>query len=110
MPVYLFRDTKTEETFDKFMGMDEKQPYLEANPHLESVITAPNVVAGVASSKTLRNDNGFKEVLSKISEAHPTSAVAEKHGRRTTKQIKTQQVVEKHRKRNNETSRTRLHK
>jgi hypothetical protein len=40
--------------------------------------------------------DGFKEVLSKVSEAHPGSALAQKHTRKTIKQARTEQVVKKH--------------
>ncbi len=45
------------------------------------------------------NDNGWKEMQSRIAEAHPASEFAKQHGKRSTKEIKTQAVVEKHRKR-----------
>ena len=38
----------------------------------------------------------FNEVLSKVAEAHPTSAVADKHGRKGIKEAKTAQIVKKH--------------
>jgi hypothetical protein len=47
----------------------------------------------------MKNDNGWKEMQSRIAEAHPASEFAQQHGKRTSKEIKTQAVVEKHRKR-----------
>ena len=41
------------------------------------------------------------KVQSKIAEAHPMSALAKEMGTRSTKQIKTEQVVKKHRARQN---------
>jgi hypothetical protein len=40
--------------------------------------------------------DGFKEVLSKVAEAHPTSDVANKHGKKSIKQVKNDQIVKKH--------------
>ena len=37
----------------------------------------------------------MKENLSRIAEAHPRSALAERHGNKSIKDIKTKQVVEK---------------
>ena len=48
-----------------------------------------------------RSDQGWKEVQSKIAEAHPQSALANEVGKKSIKQIKTEQVVKKHRARQN---------
>ena len=47
----------------------------------------------------MKNDQGWKEMQSRIAEAHPASPFAQQHGKKTIKQVKSQQVVEKHRKR-----------
>ena len=47
----------------------------------------------------MKNDGGWKDNLSRIAEAHPNSELAKQHKRRSTKEVKTQQVVEKHRRR-----------
>ena len=36
---------------------------------------------------------------SRIAEAHPASPFADRHGKKSIKEIKTKQVIEKHRKR-----------
>ena len=106
MPTYIFKNTKTDETYEKFLSMSEREEYLKDNPEVIQVPTAPNIVGGVGG---IRTDDGFKEVLSKISEAHPTSTLAQRHKRRTGKQVKTQQAINKHRKRiKNATTRTRV--
>jgi hypothetical protein len=96
MPTYIFKNTKTDETYEKFLSISEREEYLKDNPEVIQVPTVPNIVGGVGGIKT---DGGFNEVLSKISEAHPTSALAQRHTRRTAKQVKTQQAITKHRKR-----------
>ena len=96
MPTYIFKNKKTDETYEKFLSMSEREEYLKDNPEVIQVPTVPNIVGGVGGIKT---DGGFNEVLSKISEAHPTSALAQRHTRRTAKQVKTQQAITKHRKR-----------
>ncbi len=37
MPTYSFKDNNTGEEFDEFMGMSEKDKYLEDNPHISQV-------------------------------------------------------------------------
>jgi hypothetical protein len=96
MPTYNFLNNETGEEFEAFMKISEREEYLKTNPNIQSVITAPAIVSGVSTSKQNRVPDGFKEVLSKISEAHPASAVADKHGRKSIKQARTEQVIKKH--------------
>ena len=63
--------------------------------HITQEITKLNIVAGV-SGQSYRSDSGWKETLSKVAEAHPLSPLAGEIGTRSTKQIKTQQVMKKH--------------
>ena len=96
MPTYNFLNIDTGEEFESFMKISEREEYLKSNPNIQSVMTAPAIVSGVSTSKQNRVPDGFKEVLSKISEAHPASAVADKHGRKSIKQARTEQVIKKH--------------
>ena len=64
MPTYSFRDTNTDEVFDVFMKMSEKEQYLTDNPHLESMITAAGV--GRELTSKLKPDQGFRDVLREI--------------------------------------------
>jgi hypothetical protein len=99
MPSYTFEDKKTGKQFIETMSMDELDTFLEKNKHLRQVITSINIVSGVQGI-THKVDGGWKDTLSKIAEAHPNSALAREHGRKTIKQSKTEQVIAKHRKRN----------
>ena len=97
LPTYEFINTETGEHFEQFMGMSAKEEFLKENPHIHQTMTqAPAMVSGVSGSKTTKVPTGFNEVLSKVAEAHPTSVVAERHGRRDIKQAKTAQIVKKH--------------
>ena len=100
MPSYTFRDKKTDETWDDMMTIAEMENYLKKNKHIKQNISGIRIVAGV-SGQSYRSDSGWKEVQSKIAEAHPMSALAKEMGTRSTKQIKTEQVVKKHRARQN---------
>ena len=99
MPTYTFENTKTGEQFDDMMSISEKEAYLEKNPHIRQLINQINIVSGVAGMGRMKNDQGWKEMQSRIAEAHPASPFAQQHGKRSIKEVKTQQVVEKHRKR-----------
>ena len=82
------------ESFD--MSMSDRETYLEQNPHIKQVIKSINIVSGTGG---LKNDQGWKEMQSRIAEAHPASPFADRHGKKSIKEIKTKQVIEKHRKR-----------
>ncbi len=96
MPTYDFENTKTGKTFTDFMSMSEKDKYLKKNKHIKQCLNKINIVGGVGGMKT---DQGWKENMSRIAEAHPTSPFASRFGKKSTKHIKTQQVLQKHRNR-----------
>ena len=98
MPTYTFENTKTGKVFDDFMSMADKETYLEQNPHIKQIINKINIVAGV-SGRRYRSDQGWKENMSRIAEAHPTSPLADRYGKKSIKQAKTEQVIQKHRRR-----------
>ncbi len=96
MPLYTFENKRTGKTFTEMMSISEMESYLKKNKHIKQNISSVNIVAGV-SDMSYRSDQGWKEVQSKIAEAHPQSAFAKEHGKKSIKQIKTEQVVKKHR-------------
>ena len=96
MPSYTFEDTKTGKVFDEFYSISDKEEYLKKNKHIKQLITQINIVSGTGG---IKNDSGWKENLSRIAEAHPTSPFADRFGKKSIKEIKTKQVIEKHRKR-----------
>jgi hypothetical protein len=100
MPIYTFENTKTGEVFDDMMMIAEKEVYLKKNKHIRQMLTTINISkSGVMGHGQMRTDNGWKEMQSRIAEAHPISPFADQHGKKSAKEIKTQQVVAKHRKR-----------
>ena len=95
MPTYTFENTENGDVFELTMPISERDEYVKCNPIMKQLITgAPMIVSGHGGIKT---DNGFKEVLSKAAEAHPTSPLGERYGRKSAKDVKTQQVLNKHR-------------
>ena len=98
MPIYTFYNKKTKKQYDDMMTIAEMEKYLKKNKHISQVLTGLNIVASVGS-RTMKTDSGWKDTLSKIAEAHPQSALAQKHTKKTIKQIKTQQAIAKNKKR-----------
>lgn len=81
MPTYTFRNVTTGEVFDKLMSWDERQVYLEQNPSLEVIMGAPAMGDSVRLG-VRKNDDGFREVLSKISSANYKSNLSSKLSRK----------------------------
>ena len=98
MPIYTFENKKTGKVYDDMMSIAEKETFLKKNKHIEQKLTTINISSGVMGVN-MKNDGGWKDNLSRIAEAHPNSELANQHKRRSTKEVKTQQVVAKHRKR-----------
>jgi len=98
MPIYTFENKKTGKVYDDMMSIAEKESFLKKNKHIEQKLTTINISSGVMGVN-MKNDGGWKDNLSRIAEAHPTSALADQHRKRSIKEVKTQQVMAKHRKR-----------
>jgi len=98
MPVYTFLNKKTNKEFTEMMTISEMEDYLKKNKHITQVINSINIVSGV-QGRSYRVDGGWKDNLSRIAEAHPNSALADRYGKKSIKQVKTEQVVKKHAKR-----------
>ena len=96
MPLYTFKNTKTNKEFTEMMSIAEMEEYLEKNKHIKQQLTSLNIVGGV-SGMSYRSDQGWKDNLSRIAEAHPNSPLAQQHRKRTIKEVKTEQVIKKHR-------------
>jgi hypothetical protein len=104
MPTYRFR-RKNGKEFEKVMMIAEMEEYRKKHPNLELCLpTTLNIVSGVGSLDS-KTSSGWKDVLSKISDAHPSSELAERYGKKSTKQTQVQAVREKHRQRGRQRSR-----
>ena len=88
MPIYTFYNKKTKKEYDDMMSISEMEDYLSKNKHITQVLQPINIVAGV-SGLTHKNDQGWKENMSRIAEAHPTSPLADRYGKKSIKQIRT---------------------
>ena len=94
MPTYDFLDKETGDIFEMyFSSWKDKELFVAENPQLVQIMTkAPGIISGSSG----RAPSGFNEVLSKVAEKHPNSAVADRVGGRGIKEAKTREVVKKH--------------
>ena len=95
MPIYTFENLKTGKVYDEMMSISEMEDYLKKNKHIKQQIHSVNIVGGIQGI-THKTDQGFKEVLSKVAEAHPRSALAKEHRKRTIKEVQIEKVIKKH--------------
>lgn len=94
MPTYVFLNNDTGEIEEHVMSYKVLDEFKETNPHLKQQVTSANIVGGVATN--FKVDDGFKEVLSKVGDAHPGSNVHAEHGTKDIKREKTLATVKKH--------------
>ena len=99
MPTYDFENTKTGKVTTEMMSIAELDEFKKKNPHMKQLITRVNISSGVVGVGSMRNDNGWREMQSRIAEAHPASPFADQFGKKSIKEVKTKQVIEKHKKR-----------
>ena len=98
MPIYTFENIKTGKEFTEQLSMSELDVYLKKNKNIRQVFTSLNIIGGI-SGLTHKSDSGWQDNLQRIAEAHPNSQLAQRYKKKSIKDIRTQQVLEKHRKR-----------
>jgi hypothetical protein len=92
MPLYSFHNTDTDEIWEDFMSISSMESYLSDNPHVIQIIEAPAIISGI-SGVTHKNDSGFKDMMSRIASANPTSPLASQYGDKGTKASKTRDAI-----------------
>ena len=98
MPTYRFKDHNTGKTWEELMLISEMEKFTKKK-HIELLPpTQMNILSSVGSVDS-HTDSGFKEVLSKVSEAHPESPLARRYGRRSVKDTQIERIRKKHRNR-----------
>lgn len=70
MPTYTFRNKDTNEVFDKFMRISERDQYLQNNPNIEPMLTSP-FVEHLDYDRGKKVSEGFKDVLRAIRDRAP---------------------------------------
>jgi hypothetical protein len=99
MPTYTFENIKTGKIVEKTMSMSERDNFVNNNNDFRQVFTSLNIVGGV-SGLTHKPDSGWNDTLQKIAEKHPNSPLADRYRKKSINEIKTKQVINKHRKKN----------
>lgn len=99
MATYTFRNTKTGKIEEHVMSMNAYDDFKKNNPHLDRYFDEAPIVAYMGVGDNIsKTDDTFKEVMSKIADQNPRSPLAERFRKKTIKEVKTEQVLEKHRK------------
>lgn len=73
MPTYQFRNKNTDEVIEKIMTISNRDTFLENNPEYEPYHSAGIMLGDPVRLGFTKPDQGFKEVLQKISEKNPNN-------------------------------------
>jgi hypothetical protein len=96
MPTYRFYNKRTKKEYTDLMSISEMEEFIKKK-HIKILPpTQVNIVSSVGhiDSKT---DSGWKEVLSKITDAHPASNLANQYGKKSVKDTQIDKVIKTHR-------------
>ena len=95
MPTYRFYNKKTKEEYTDLMSISEMEKFIQKK-HIKLLPpTQLNIVSSTGSLDS-KTDNGWKEVLSKVSEAHPASNLAAQYGKKSVKDTQVASIIKKH--------------
>jgi len=96
MPTYRFYNKKTKEEYTDLMSISEMEKFIKKK-HIKLLPpTTLNIVSSVGHVDS-HTDSGWKEVMSKISEAHPNSHLADQYGKKSVKDTQVDRIIHKHR-------------
>ena len=96
MPTYRFYNSKTKEEYTDLMSISEMEELIKKK-HIKLLPpTQLNIVSSVGTIDG-KTDKGWKEVMSKISEAPPKSELAKRYGKKSVKDTQIERVIKKHR-------------
>tara|TARA_B100000902_G_scaffold179732_1_gene172806 strand:- start:696 stop:1010 length:315 start_codon:yes stop_codon:yes gene_type:complete len=95
MPTYRFYNKRTKKEYTDLMSISEMEEFIKKK-HIK--LLPPTQLNIVSSTGTIdgKADSGWKEVMSKISEAHPKSPLADRYGKRSVKDTQIDSVIKKH--------------
>ena len=96
MPTYRFYNSKTKKEYTDLMSISDMEELIKKK-HIK--LLPPTQLNIVSSTGTIdgKTDSGWKEVMSKISEAHPKSELAQRYGKKSVKDTQIERVIKKHR-------------
>jgi hypothetical protein len=73
MPTYRFKNTDTNEEYEKFMSMTARVEYLKENINIVTMPTVMNVVHEMGTNLPI--DDGFREVLGRIKNTYKINKI-----------------------------------
>ena len=96
MPTYRFYNKRTKKEYTDLMSISEMEEFIKKK-HIK--LLPPTQLNIVSTTGTIdgKTDSGWKEVLSKVSEAHPASNLASQYGKKSVKDTQIDSVIKKHR-------------
>ena len=99
MPTYTFFDEDTDETFDMFLSMAQREQYLKSNHRIRQVPVAVAIAGDHIMGVGPKVDGGFNDRMEQIANSHPGSPLADRYGgsSKSNKEIKTRNILKKHR-------------
>ena len=86
----------TKKEYEDLMSIAEMEEFIKKKHITLLPPTQLNIVSSTGSIDS-KTDNGWKEVLSKVSEAHPASNLASQYGKKSVKDTQVDRVIQKHR-------------
>jgi hypothetical protein len=96
MPTYRFYNKRTKKEYTDLMSISEMEEFIKKK-HIKILPpTQLNIVSSVGNIDS-KTDSGWKEVLSKVSEAHPASNLAAQYGKKSVKDTQIDKVIKTHR-------------
>lgn len=97
MPVYDFINTETGDEWEETMSYDDMKT-LTDDGKVKILYKKINFLHAPGSDGGGKVPDHFKEVMSRVAEANPNSPLANEYGSKSTKDVKTRDVVDKIRK------------
>ena len=96
MPTYRFYNKRTKKEYTDLMSISEMEEFIKKK-HIKILPpTQLNIVSSTGSLDS-KTDSGWKDVLSKITDAHPASALANQYGKKSVKDTQVDRIIHKHR-------------
>ena len=97
MPTYTFFDEDTNETFDMFLSMAQREKYLKGNRHIRQVPVAVAISGDHLMGVGPKVDGGFTENMQRIASAHPNSPLADRYGSgKSNAEIKARETIKRY--------------
>lgn len=97
--IYTFRNLKTGRIEEHDLKVSEYDSFKEKHKKtLERYLDeAPSFsYSGPGDFDGKKTDNAWKENMARLAELNPRTPLAEKYGRKTIKQVKTDEIIKKH--------------